>query len=750
MPAPRRPGSRRLVPFFLPIALVLASCTYTVPLEPVSSTARSTFVYDAQGNLIARLHAEEDREPIPLEEVAPVLKDAVIAIEDERFYDHNGVDLRATFRALMRNIEGGEIAEGGSTITQQYVKNVLLGRERTVGRKIKEASLAYQMERNYTKDTILERYLNTVYFGNGAYGAEAAAKRFFGTSANKVTLAQAALLAGMIRAPERYNPFDAPDIAEARRQIVLKRMLDLGMVTQEEVDTAAADVPKVARPDERYPAGHYVEAVKRFMLSNEAFGETRQQRRDLLFKGGLHIYTNLDMRMQRAAEQAVSEALANERNVIAALVSVEPKTGKVRAVWGGYEFFGPEKKAKFDFATVGRRQTGSSFKPLTLAAALAEGIGPFQVYPAPGKIVLKPDKNGPPWEVSNYGGGGYGALTLTDATIRSTNTVYAQLILDLGPKLVTDLAKEMGIKSPLEKNPASVLGTNPVTPLDMASAFATLAADGVHTEPKFVDRIEDSGGKTIYAAPDTRTRVLSEMVARNVTKILRRVITGGTATSARLKITDEVAGKTGTAQRWRDAWFVGYSTSLSTAVWVGDPDKPTSMSPPFTKRRVTGGSYPARAWKLFMEEALQWAPPSDFPDAPDFKVTRKIPTRIPCETLTSGTDGQTVDSGGSEEGATDDTASKEAVAGCPTTTTTTFAIDPVTGLPIDPVTGLPIDPSTSTVPVPPPSTAPADGDLDGVVDGSDNCPRTPNPDQANGDGDLMGAACDPNDADPLV
>lgn len=718
----------------LVLVIVAGACAYTVPLEPVSNVARSTFIYDVQGNLIARLHAEEDREPVKLDQVAPVLKDAVIAIEDERFYAHNGVDLRATFRALLRNLEGGEVVEGGSTITQQYVKNVLIGRKRTVARKIKEASLAYQLERNFTKDTILERYLNTVYFGNGAYGAEAAAQRFFGKTAKDVTLSEAALLAGMIRAPERYDPFESPDVADARRRLVLRRMLDLDMIGEAEIQTAADEVPNVERPDERYPAGHYVEAVKRFLLEDETFGATRQERRDLLFKGGLRIHTNLDMRMQQAAEQAVAEALANEGNIIAALVSVEPATGKVRALWGGHEFFGPERKAKFDFATVGRRQTGSAFKPLTLTAALTEGIGPFQVYPAPGKITLKPDEYGPPWEVTNYGGGGYGALTLTDGTIRSVNTVYAQLILDVGPEVVTDLAKEMGIESPLEHNPAAVLGTNPVTPLDMASAFGTLAADGVHTDPKFVDRVEDADGKVIYKAPETRRRVLSKMVVRNVTKILRRVITGGTATSARLKITDEVAGKTGTAQRWRDAWFVGYSTSLVTAVWVGNPDKPVAMSPPLTKRRVTGGSYPAAVWKLFMEQALQWAPPGDFPEAPDFKVTKKIKTSIPCEEIfTTGSDGQPVRRAVDEEGLSDDGYSSHVIGAaekvCSTTTTSTTLV--------------PEEETSSTLPV-------LDTDLDGLVDAIDNCPGVSNPAQTNLDGDGKGLECDPNDADPTV
>ncbi len=696
---------RRLLSSILGVALIASACSYTVPLEPVSSVARSTFIYAADGSLVTTLHAEEDREPVELDEVADELVNAVIAIEDERFFSHNGFDLRATMRALLRNTQEGAVVEGGSTITQQYVKNVLIGREKTVGRKIKEASLAYQMERNFSKETILERYLNTVYFGNGAYGAEAAAKRFFGKDAIDLDLAEASLLAGMIRAPERYNPYEKPEVSEARRHLVLRSMLDHGMIDRDEMEDALDSELELITPDDDYEAGHYVEAVKRFVLDNEEFGETRQERRDLLFKGGLRIHTNLDLRMQQAAEEAVNETLSEEDQIIAALLSMEPSTGKVRAVWGGYEFFGGHEKAKFDFATVGRRQAGSAFKPFALTAAFSEGIGPSQIYSAPGSVTLDIANGTQEWKVSNYGGGGYGALTLTDATVRSTNTVYAQLILDVGPKVVTDLAQDMGIRSKLRAFPSSVLGTNEVSPLDMASGYSTLAADGVQTDPSFVDKITDPDGNTIYQAPSERRRVLSKMVARNVTKILKRVISGGTATAARLEITDEIAGKTGTAQRWRDAWFVGYATSLSTAVWVGHPDQPTPMYPPLTDRRVTGGSYPAQIWKAYMEQALQWAPPGEFPDAPAFKVTKKIKTRLPCESLydieiDEETGEQTITFRGIDE---DDLAasgySDSAIAAaqaCPEPTTTTSSTTTTTTIP--PTTTTTKKPTTTTAP----------------------------------------------------
>ncbi|HVM40865.1 MAG TPA: PBP1A family penicillin-binding protein, partial [Acidimicrobiia bacterium] len=628
-----RPGTRpwrRLLVGFLAVSLFVGACSYEVPLEPVSSVARTSFVYDVEGNVIAKLHHEEDREPVTLDEIADVLENAVIAIEDERFWAHNGVDIQATVRALMRNIEGGEVIEGGSTITQQYVKNVLIGRERTVGRKVKEASLAYQMERKYSKEAILEKYLNTVYFGNGAYGAQAAAKRWFSKTARQLTLSEAALLAGMIRAPERYDALRSPEAAEARRQTVLRRMERLGMITTEEMEEAFEEPPEIEEPDERYPAGHYVREVIEFVLDNEEFGETRQERRDLLFKGGLKIHTNIDMRMQRAAEEAVGEVLSEPGDPIAAMVAIDPHTGAVRAVWGGYDFFAGGDKAKFNFATRDGRQAGSAFKVYALTAALAEGIGPFQVYPAPATANLKYDGGRQTWKVSNYGGGGYGSLTLTEATVRSANTVYAKLILDVGPKIVNDLATEMGVKSKLAPHPASVLGTNDVTPLDMAAGFSTLAADGIRTDPKFVSRIVDGDGKVIYEAPKTRRRVLSQMVVRNVNQILQRVVTSGTGTAARLS-DRPAAGKTGTAQQWRDAWFVGYTPDLVAAVWVGFPQGQISMTPPRTRTRVTGGSWPAQIWKLFMEEAHKGIPPSDFPDAPPFRVTRRIKVNIRCE-----------------------------------------------------------------------------------------------------------------------
>ena len=631
--APWRAGPTVLLAF----ALVLGACAYDVPLDPVSNTARTSFVYDVHGTLVAALHEEQDRVPVTLDEISDHLEHAVVAIEDSRFFVHNGIDLRATVRALSRNLEESGVVEGGSTITQQYVKNVLLGRERTVARKIKEASLALQMERNFSKEEILQRYLNTVYFGNGAYGAQAAAKRFFGKTANRLTRGQAALLAGMIRAPERYDPFDSPQLAEARRRTVLRKMQELGMITEAQLQAAFDETITVEQPDERYPAGHYVQAVKRFIFDNKAFGDTRQQRTDLLFKGGLRIETSLDLAMQREAERAATEVLKDEEGLIAAVVTIDPHTGGVRAVWGGHDFFEASTKAKFDYATQDGRQAGSSFKAYAAVAALAEGIGPHQIFPAPGSLTIDLEKYGrqyqgaPKWKVSNYGGGGYGALTLTEATIRSVNTVYAQLILAVGPEKVIQMARDMGVQSPLQANPAAVLGTNDVTPLDMASGFSTLAGDGLHAPPSFVTKVTDAEGNVLYEAPTQRRRVLSRMVVRNVNAILQRAVSSGTGTAARLP-DRPVAGKTGTAQRWRDAWFVGYTPDLVTAVWVGFPQGQISMEPPATRRRVTGGSYPAQIWKAYMQAALERFEPSQFPTAPPFKVTKRLninPCRAP-------------------------------------------------------------------------------------------------------------------------
>ncbi len=594
-------------------AAALSGCRYSVDLEPLEESAQSSQIIAAGGEVLARLDAGEDRTPVPIEQIAPVLRDAVVAIEDHRFFEHTGVDAKAIARALKEDLESGEIAQGGSTITQQYVRMILLGREQTISRKLREAVLALQLERRLDKEEILDRYLNTVYLGNGAYGVEAAADRYFAKHAADVSLAEAALLAALIQAPERYNPFVAGDIALERRDLVLSKMTEYGFAERSETDAARAE--PIALSDDHwqsdYPAGHFVEQVKQFVLDDRAFGETRDERRRLLFQGGLRIETTIDMRLQMLAEDAVAKVLVDPANDPAAsLVAVDPGTGRVVAYVGGRDFFGDSASAKFDLASQARRQAGSAFKPFVLAAAIEAGIPLDRTYDAPAEIEI-PIPGQEPWTVHNYDGEGSGEMSLVDATVSSVNTVYAQLVMDVGAQAVIDLAARLGVESELDPYPSAALGTNGVNTLDLASAYASFAADGLHSEPAFVTRVVAPDGTILYEHAPSRERVLPAETARQVNAVLEQVVTRGTGVNAR--IGRPVAGKTGTGEEWRDAWFVGSTPELTAAVWVGFPDAERSMVPPVTRARVTGGLWPAQIWALFAAGALAETPAGEFP-----------------------------------------------------------------------------------------------------------------------------------------
>ena len=615
--------ARRAAAFLCTLGLLTGACSWETP--PLATTApgplaESSKILASDGALLAALHGEENRERITLDRVPTALRDAVVAIEDERFWEHRGVDPRSVVRALVANASEGEVVEGGSTITQQYVKNELVGPDRTLRRKLREAALAYEMERRYTKDRILELYLNTIYFGNGAYGVQAAAQTYFGAPVEQVTLGQAALLAGLIRSPTRTDPFRAPELAAARRRTVLDRMVQLGWAEPGQAAAAAAEpLVRPVPPAERYAAPHFVERVKQFILDGERFGATPAARRDLLFGGGLRIHTTLDLARQAEAEAAVAKVLSSPgSDPDAALVSVEPGTGFVRALVGGRDFFGSDPDAKFDLATQGRRPAGSSFKPFVLAAALEQDMPVTKFYDAPGTLSINLTRE--KWQVSNYEGKGGGRMTLIDATVRSVNTVYAQLILDVGPAEAVATATRMGVASPLRPYPSAVLGTNDVTPLDMAAAYGTLANGGLAVPPAFVTKVVGPDGQLLYEHRHAQERVLERDNATTVTHVLRQVVERGTGVAAR--IGRPVAGKTGTGQEWRDAWFVGYTPQLATAVWVGFPEGQRSMAPPATRILVTGGSWPAQIWQLYMGAALADVPVLDFPDPPARTIGR--------------------------------------------------------------------------------------------------------------------------------
>ena len=590
---------------FAGVALVAGACAYTPrTVTPVlGGEAQSSKIFAADGTLVTTLHAEQNRELVPLDHIARPLQDAVVAIEDERFWHHGGVDLRALLRAARADARSGKVVEGGSTITEQYVKNTLLDARRTVHRKLREASLAVQLEHKESKRQILEGYLNTVYFGNGAYGAQAAAGVYFGTGADHLTLAQAATLAGLIRSPAGFDPYTSPAAAMRRRDVVLDKLVALRWADRAAaVKAKATGLGVVPLAGPRYPAPYFVEQVKRFVLDDPAFGPTATARQAALFRGGLRIHTTLDLTRQTEAERAVATVLSKpDQDPAGALVSLDP-------------------------ATQGRRPAGSSFKPLVLAAALLRGVPLSKTYSAPAHVVLAlPD--GRSWSVENYEDRAGGTMNLVDATVHSINTVYAQLILDVGPAYAVSVARRMGVASPLLPYPSAVLGTNDVTALDMATAYATIANRGMRVTPTFVTSVTSADGTALWQHHVERERALPTWVADREIGVLQQVVQRGTGVQAR--IGRPVAGKTGTGEKWRDAWFVGFTPDLVTSVWVGFPDAQRSMVPPTTRIRVTGGSWPAQIWQLYTGAALAQVPARPFAPAEAGSLTPTEATQVP-------------------------------------------------------------------------------------------------------------------------
>src|SRR6266536_1583429 len=576
-------------------------------LQPLSQPER-TQVYDRDGHLIEVLHDEQDRIVVPLTSMPQVLRDAVLAAEDERFYQHHGIDDRGILRALLANLIQGQTVQGSSTITQQLVRNAYPDlRDRSLVRKVKEASLAAQLEERMSKDQILEAYLNRVYFGAGYYGVEAASRGYFGRHVRDLSLAQAATLAGVIREPELSNPRSAPRRALQRRNTVLQQMGALAMVPPAEAARAARSRLGVRPP--RQVGGQYpwfIDALKRQLLDDPRLGHSVAERRRRLYEGGLRIDTTLDPAAQHQAEQAVARwRPASGPDV--ALVAVDPRDGAVRAVVGGRDF----RRHQFNLAVQGERQAGSAFKPFVLAAALDNGISPDSRWESGG---LSGQICGSPWTVSNYEGKGSGRMSLREATWHSVNGVYARVMARLCPARVVSMAERLGLGVPERQShaPSIALGAANVSPLGMASAYATLADQGVHQRPVLFTKVSRHGRTLFENRPEPERRI-SAALAYQVTDVLKGVVQHGTGTAA--AIGRPVAGKTGTTQDYRDAWFVGYTPQLATAVWMGYPGREVPMLD-VGGIRVTGGSYPARIWHDFMAAAMAGQPSLDWQRPP--------------------------------------------------------------------------------------------------------------------------------------
>jgi penicillin-binding protein 1A len=572
-------------------------------------------------NSIAQLAGSEDRVTVSYEQLPPVLVDAVIATEDRDYFEHRGVDPFGIARAMWANLRSDDgIQQGGSTITQQYVKNVYLTQERTVTRKIKEAALAVKLERELSKQEILTRYLNVIYFGRGAYGVQAASKSYFGRNVEDLSLPQAAYLAGLIRAPEAADAqllfFDpkAPEQraeAEVRRRNVLTAMLDEDYITQEQFDEAVnsgwddvrpriqkTNFGEVARPE--LGTEYFIDYVKNWLVSSGRFTDAE------IFGGGLRVYTTLDFSMQAAAVDAIRTTLDRPDDPAASLVAVDDR-GHVRAMVGGFDY--ENNRVNLAVGTEGGgsgRQPGSAFKPVVLAEALKQGIPLTQVYDAPARKKF-PLGGGEEFDVRNYADAGQGRLDLVDATRRSSNTAFAQLVLDVGADNAAALARRMGITSEVPEYPSMVLGTADVSVLDMASAFSTFANNGDHLDPIVVTKVTDAKGALLYEASVDRERVLPEEVAKGVNWALSQVVESGTGTGAKFGM--PAAGKTGTTDEYRDAWFVGYTCHLTAAVWMGYPGNETIYMRNVHGQQVTGGSFPATIWRKFMATVMEGRPP---------------------------------------------------------------------------------------------------------------------------------------------
>jgi len=582
-------------------------------LTPVS-IGRNSFVYAADGSLLGSIPAERNRQPVAAKDMSPWVRKAMVAVEDRRFYTHGGVDVEGIARAAVTDIKARGVVEGGSTITQQLVRNLYISRERTVQRKLKEACLAAKLDGAWSKDRILTTYLNQVFYGNQAYGIEAAAQTYFSKPARTLSLSESALLAGLTRAPSVYDPFISPGRAQARRAVVLRAMLDTGAVTR-------ARFRKANRSDLALRPGKLYSRIREPYF----FGYVRDRLiqaygAEQVRSGGLSVYTTIVPRYQRLAEKAIRDTMNRPTDPAGALISITPRTGAIRAMAA---VIPNRPKNEFNLLSQARRQPGSTFKTFVLAAAVEMGVNPDSTYyvSAPFTYKVHPAGNcddGSWWCVHTYANDYYGWSSIRSATIRSDNSVYAQLTLDVGPERVAEVARRMGVRSPLDVRgtyvPAIGLGSVAVSPLDLASAYATLAAGGVYAEPTAIRRVVLPDGREDteegWGTPKRR-RAISEGTAAVVTRILEQNIQSGTGTRAAFG--RPAAGKTGTNEEHKDAWFAGYTPELATTVWIG-----------FTKGEipmenvhgiaVSGGSFPAEIWRLFMQPALEGAEPSAFPE----------------------------------------------------------------------------------------------------------------------------------------
>ena len=618
--------------------------TASVASAAVSSVSRDLLTFDPlptrigepqersvvrarNGRLLAILHDVENRKLVPLAEVPEHVRDAVTATEDADFFEHEGVDWQAIGRAAVGNFRAGEVRSGASTITQQLVKlAVTQDRSVTYDRKLREAYYATQLERQLSKEQILGEYLNLAYFGHGVYGIGTAAEYYFDKPVSELTVTEGALLAGMIRAPEINDPVDRPADALGRRNIVLSQMANQGMLTEEEAAEARLS-PLGLNLAEAAPKGRnfFVTYVTELLKREPALGATRQERAEAILRGGLTIKTTLDPRLQRAARKAIRSVLTDLGGPQAAVTAIDPRTGEILAIGVGPKSFGrgPDQSqvtpAVRGLGSPSGRQPGSAFKPFQIVAALEDGISPAYTYEAGARYEFSQTTCNPPdYSPGNYADASQGLLNMAEATAKSSNTYFAHLEDLTGPERLTEVATRMGITAPLDAFCSTVLGTEEVFGLDMASAYGTLANNGELCRPFAITEVLDRHGRTLLRNTPLCTPAVEPGIAATATDLLRGPIEAGTATRNG-QIGRPAAGKTGTTDNYGNAWFVGFVPQLAASTWVGHPaETKTLYDSRCTGGRVTGGCLPTMIWSKFMRAAVKRLdlPVEDFAEPP--------------------------------------------------------------------------------------------------------------------------------------
>ncbi|EPY13551.1 MULTISPECIES: transglycosylase domain-containing protein [Paenibacillus] len=584
------------------IALLLGACgillgyLYMTDL-PVSDMQKPSFIYDSQGaELTSLTSGQKQQHPVTLTDIAPDVIHATIATEDRQFYRHVGIDFKGIARAMLVNIESMSKKQGASTLTQQLARNLYLNHDRTWARKVKEAQYALQLEMKYSKDDILEQYLNQVYYGHGAYGIEAAAQLYFGKKARDLTLAESAILAGIPRGPSYYSPYFNMKNAKDRQKVVLQGMVETGYITQEQAQQAYNETLAIRPREERSEllvAPYFRDYVRQEL---DSLGISDQA----IEAGGLRVYTTLDKRAQAAAEQAVAKYIPAEGDLQAALISIDPRNGYLKAMVGGKNY----RLNQYNRVFANTRQPGSSFKPLVYLAALEK-----RAITAATHFISQPtsftyDNGRQQYKPSNYGGKYYGEIDLRRAIAVSDNIYAVSTIMQIGPEQVISLARRLGIDSDMKPLPSLALGTFPVSPLEMAAAYGVFSNQGKRVIPRSVLKVTDSGGSVLYEAPPIQQeQVVNPADAYVLTSLMESVFeTGGTGSRVATSMKRPVAGKTGTTDT--DAWIVGYTPELSTAVWVGyDKDRMIS---------VTESHKAAPIFAEYTEQALSNVPPKIF------------------------------------------------------------------------------------------------------------------------------------------